>query len=370
MPGLKITRLLLFILCFLLLTCQPETKSPPGSRINKLDSIFSTVPDFSGVVLIAENGKPTYHKAFGYKNFLTRQPMDTSAIFELASLSKQFTATIIMMLKEEGKLKYDDAIEKYISGLPYPGITIRHLLNHTSGLPDYQEVMDKYWDKTNIAGNDDNIEYLKKYKPARLFEPGEKYDYSNTGYMLLASVAEKTSGKDFITLCHEKIFGPADMRDTDIRTRQEKSELPSMAWGHIYVAEKNQYIAADSFPQFNYTIWLGNRKGPGRVSSTTTDLMKWHHALDTEKLLKRNTLEEAFVPARLNNDSLSSYGFGWVIEKDHPSGKVIWHNGDNPGYKTRLVRYIDADKIFLLLCNNAHPKYDELAKLIEAELFH
>jgi len=121
------------------------------SQQEKLDSLFNAQKDFSGVVLIAENGKPVYHKAFGYREFETKILLQTSDIFELASVSKQFTAMIIMMLKEKGKLSYDDSVSKYLQ-IPYKGMTIRNLLTHTSGLPDYQEIMDKYWDKSKVAG--------------------------------------------------------------------------------------------------------------------------------------------------------------------------------------------------------------------------
>ena len=139
-------------------------------------------------MLVAENGKPIYHKAFGHREFASQSLLQTSDIFELASVSKQFAAMIIMMLKENRKLSYDDLAEKYID-IPYKGISIRHLLTHTSGLPDYQDIMDKYWDKTKVAGNADCIAYLNKYAPPKLFEPGTKYTYSNTGYLLLASIA-------------------------------------------------------------------------------------------------------------------------------------------------------------------------------------
>ena len=323
------------------------------------------MPDFSGVVLVAADGKPIYHKAFGFKNFETKEGMDTASIFELASVSKQFTAMVIMTLKEEGLLNYDDGIEKYIPGLPYAGITIRHLLNHTSGLPDYQAVMDQYWDKSKVAGNSDNIAFLKKYKPAVHFEPGEKYEYSNTGYMLLASIAEEASGKDFISLCRERIFVPLNMAGTDIRTLDEKTKLPAMAWGHLYVSEKQRYIRADSFPQNNYTIWLGNRKGPGRISAPASDLLKWDKALYTGKVVKPETLREAFTSAALNDGSFSDYGFGWEIKEQ---GNIVFHTGDNPGYKTKIVRFIDTRKTIILLCNNGHSKYDELATAIESEI--
>jgi CubicO group peptidase (beta-lactamase class C family) len=166
-----------------------------SQRINyeKVDSIISNLASnnkFSGVVLIAENGKVKYNKAVGYIDYANHKPLNKYSIFELASVSKQFTAMTIMMVKEKGLLNYDDLVEKYIN-IPYKGMTIRQLLTHTSGLPDYQAIMDSYWDKSKVAGNDDIINYLNKYAPPKLFEPGEKYLYSNTGYVLLASILEK-----------------------------------------------------------------------------------------------------------------------------------------------------------------------------------
>ncbi|HZY80833.1 MAG TPA: serine hydrolase domain-containing protein [Cyclobacteriaceae bacterium] len=350
-----------------LISCGEKKSSDPYSALRpKVDSLFASVNDFSGVVLLAEEGKTIYHKAFGFNNFDTREPMDTASTFELASVSKQFTSMIIMMLKEEGKLNYDDPLEKYIPGLPYKNITIRHLLTHTSGLPDYQAVMDKYWDKTKVAGNTECIEYLIRYKPAKLFEPGEKYEYSNTGYMLLASVAEKASGIDFISFARTRIFVPLKMTTTDIRTQEEKTQLRKMAWGHIWVDEKGAYVRADSMIQFNYGIWLGNRKGPGRISSTSTDLLKWDQSLYQQRLVKDTTLAEAFKPMKLNSDSLSYYGFGWAIE-EHPNlGKVVRHSGGNPGYNTYIIRYIDVNRTIILLCNNAHPKFKEILTGIES----
>jgi CubicO group peptidase (beta-lactamase class C family) len=344
-----------------LISCQQVRKERPDQEFaEKVDSLFKSAPDFSGVVYVGERGVPKYHKAFGYRDFRTQERNDTASVFELASLSKQFTAMTIMMLKEKGKLSYDDPVSAYIPELPYPGITVRHLLTHTSGLPDYQAVMDQYWDKTKVAGNDDNIAHLIRYKPSKHFSPGEKYEYSNTGYMLLATIAEKTSGKDFITLCREKIFTPLNMQHAGIRTNAEKLDLQKMAWGHLFVAEKMRYVQADSFPQFNYCIWLGNRKGPGRVSATTSDLRKWDEALYTERLVKKQTLHEAFTPANLTNNTTSPYGFGWSLPVAR-YGKTVMHTGDNPGYKTIIIRYLDTRRIIIILCNNAHQEFDELA---------
>ena len=334
------------------------------SQQQKLDSLFAAQKDFSGVILIAENGKPVYQKAFGYREFENQIPLQTTDIFELASVSKQFTAMIIMMLKEKGKLSYDDSVGKYLE-IPYKRITIRNLLTHTSGLPDYQDIMDKYWDKTKVAGNPDCIEYLNKYAPPKHFEPGDKYEYSNTGYMLLASIAEKASGKDFIELCRTWIFRKLKMKSTDIRTLEEKKATKNFAIGHIYVEERSKWVRADSFPSSNYTIWLGNRKGPGRISSTASDLLKWDKVLYKEKLIKQSTLQDAFTPMKLKDGSLSDYGFGWSLRTDSTFGKIVSHNGDNPGYKTQIIRYIDKNKTIILLNNNAYSNFTLLLKHLE-----
>jgi CubicO group peptidase (beta-lactamase class C family) len=340
-----------------------------SQRINyeKVDSIISNLASnkkFSGVVLIAENGKVKYNKAVGYIDYANHKPLNKYSIFELASVSKQFTAMTIMMVKEKGLLHYDDLVEKYIN-IPYKGMTIRQLLTHTSGLPDYQAIMDSYWDKSKVADNDDIINYLNKYAPPKLFEPGEKYLYSNTGYVLLASILEKVSGRDFIEFCNTEIFNKLKMNHTAIRSLQEKAKIKNFAIGHVFVPERNDYIRADSFPSSNYTIWLGNRKGPGRISSTADDLLKWDQALYTNYLLSQTTLEEAFTPMLLNNGAISNYGFGWGLIPEH---NIVWHNGDNPGYKTLIIRFLKTKTTLIVLCNNATDEFvnltDQLKKII------
>lgn len=354
-------KLLISFLLFLPFCAAPQLFE------KKLDSLLNAEKDFSGVVLIAEKDQPVYYKAVGYREFAGQIPLEKTDIFELASVSKQFTAMIIMMLKEKGLLQYDDMVEKYLT-IPYKGISIRHLLTHTSGLPDYQSIMDQYWDKTKVAGNDDCIEYLNKYAPSKLFEPGTKYTYSNTGYLLLASIAEKASGKDFIELCRKWIFKKLKMKSTDIRTLQAKKATGNFAIGHIYIKETDRYVRADSFPSSDYTIWLGNRKGPGRISSAAADLLKWDLALYTNKLVSSSTLQEAFTPMKLNDGSLSSYGFGWVIVQDSFAGQVVYHTGDNPGYKTEIIRLIDKKKTIIVLNNNAHPGFSKIVASLEEVL--
>jgi CubicO group peptidase (beta-lactamase class C family) len=351
-----------FQLTVLLLVFCIVSQGQEKNGIN-IDSIlnknFNKNDPYNGVILIAEKGKIIFQQAYGYRDIETGVKLKVDDVFELASVSKQFTAMIIMLLRQEGKLNYDDPVEKYLS-IPYKGITIRNLLNHTSGLPDYQEIMDKNWDKSKAAGNNDILEYINKYAPPVLFVPGAKYEYSNTGYVLLASIAEKASGEDFSMMLRKRIFSKLNMKHTDIRTVSEKKKLSNLAYGHMLVKGALEYKKADSFPSSNYTIWLGNREGPGRISSTAQDLLKWDRALYDRSFLTPAMISEAFKPALLNDGKLSQYGFGWDLLIDQRYGKVVEHNGDNPGYKTQIVRYVDADKTIILLCNNAHANFPTL----------
>jgi CubicO group peptidase (beta-lactamase class C family) len=340
----------------------------PGQSFSKsIDSIVATEKDFNGVILLAKDGRQVYHKAFGLREFASKQRLHKSDIFELASISKQFTAFIIITLQQQGLIQYDDPVEKYLD-IPYKGITIRHLLTHTSGLPDYQQIMDQYWDKSKVAGNAEILQYLNQYRPPELFAPGEKYSYSNTGYVLLASIAEKASGKDFVGLCRDKIFILLKMNATDIRSPEIKKATKNFTAGHIYVDSLHRYVRADSFPSSDYTIWLGNRKGPGRVSSTAADLLLWDNALNSKTFVSPVALSEAFKPMVLNDGSVSYYGFGWDIRLDSTYGRIVWHNGSNPGYSTQLIRYLDRKKTLIILSNNAYGNIRTLIDKLEKAL--
>ena len=336
------------------------------SSENEIEKIFNTAvsENFSGVVLVASEGEIIFTGVNGKRDYENGIPLLSSDIFELASISKQFTAMMIMICKEKGLLAYDDLVEKYLD-VPYKGITIRNLLTHTSGLPDYQEIMDKYWDKSKVAGNIEILEYLNKYEPKILFSPGEKYKYSNTGYVLLGSIVEKVTDKDFVEMSKKWIFEPLKMRNTSIRSNQEKKELNNLAFGHKKDS-LDRFVNANKFLSSDYTIWLGNRKGPGRVSSNVFDLLLWDQALYKENLTSKKTMQEAFSPYKLNNKKISYYGFGWRLNND-PKNKIVSHSGSNPGYKTRIVRLLDKRKTIIILSNNDF-LLDELEKKLSTLL--
>jgi CubicO group peptidase (beta-lactamase class C family) len=335
----------------------------------RLEAVVAAHPDFSGVILIADKGKPIFEAARGKRNYVSGADMTAGSIFELASLTKQFTAVAVMLLKEDGKLSYDDPLEKFVPGLPYPGITVRHLLTHTSGFPDYEALMEKHWDKTKVATNQDIIAALKQHNPAALAKPGETYEYSNGGYVMLGSIIEAASGQDYASFLRTRIFKPLGLTDTDVRSPQDWDRIARFAVGHVVDKETGRPVRAVDLKEVTYTVYLGGRVGPGRVSSTAADLLKWDRALRTGKLIGGAALAEAHQPARLNNGSASAYGYGWMIPPPDPAlGRAVTHTGGNPGISNRMTSYLDRDMTVIILSNNAYRNSRELYEGLTAAL--
>jgi CubicO group peptidase (beta-lactamase class C family) len=346
---MKLTTTLALILIGQLAFCQ--------DRIQKIDSLLNSLyskEKINGNFLIAEKGKVIYSHSFGLANETTKDKLNENSIFELASCSKQFTAMAIMILKENGKLSLDDKIIKYIPELSnYNGVTVRNLLNHTGGLPDYMELMDSLFDKSNIATNRDIIQIFHKYQPTILFEPNTKYEYSNTGYALLASIIEKVSGLTFADYLSKTIFKPLKMKNTFVYSRRlTPKKIDNYALGYVYSDSLKKYFLPDELKETNMVIWLDGIVGDGTVNSTINDLLKWDRALYTNKLLTQEAMKEVFEVATLNDASKTKYGFGWVIDDNADFGKISSHSGGWPGYVTYIERHITQDKTIIILQNH------------------
>lgn len=311
---------------------------------------------FNGNILVAEKGKIIYQQALGYADYNTKRMLDDNSVFELASVSKQFTAIGIMMLKERGKLSYSDNIKKFFPQLPYDNITIRNLLTHTSGLPEYETQFEKNWDKKKIAYNKDVIEMLQKVNDTLFFRPGTKWKYSNTGYAVLAAIIEKVSGMSYNDFLAKNIFQPLGMTHSFVyNTRRSSKQLPAnYALGYVYSDSLKRYVLPDDLKAFDYVYYLDGIVGDGCVNSNTSDLFKWDRALYTSKLVSSPTLDEMFSPLVQTNprDTTSFYGFGEFVQPHSEKGKVISHTGGWPGYATIIVRRPDVDETIIILSNN------------------
>ena len=351
----KLTAGLVLLVMFLLTACQTEIEVKTNNYEDFLSQAYAK-GQFNGNALILEDGEIVFQGSFGIGNIDPIDSLNLSSIFRLGSVSKQFTAMGIMKLKESGKLTYDQNIKDFIPELPYEGVTIRHLLNHVSGLPDYMDMMNKNWntelEEINpdkfVSGNIDLIEMFAKVKPQIHFEPGEKWEYSNTGYVLLASIVSRASGMSFGQFLKEQIFKPAKMTSTSVYTYVPGNDpqMPLRVYGYRTALNGIDLVSTDIH-------YLNPVAGDGGIYSTLGDLLKWDRILYTEDLISKNTREEAFTPAILNNGDTTSYGFGWGIGKSLSGKKVVAHSGGWVGFITYIYREVEENNCIIILTNNS-----------------
>lgn len=310
---------------------------------------------FNGNVLVAEKGKVIYQESFGLADEKSKRKIDHDTAFELASVSKQFTAMAIILLQKQGKLSYSDEVSKYVPELAaYKGITLHHLLVHTSGLPDYMALAVKYWNKNDIATNASILKLFEQVKPEREFQPNEKWEYSDTGYLVLATVIERVSKSSFNDFLKQNIFMPLGMNRTFIyQRRYEPMQIKNYAEGYIYSDSLKRKILPDELGNVNYEVFLDGVIGDGMVNSTTEDLLKWDRALYTDQLIDDNDKKLVFSSHDTSTGQATAYGYGWFIENSEKYGKVVSHSGDWAGYITYIERHIDRDKTIIILQNNS-----------------
>jgi CubicO group peptidase (beta-lactamase class C family) len=358
--NLKIMKKITYLAFATLLLFACNSNNETNKTAAQLDEYLtaqSTHYRFNGNVLVAENGKIIFQKSCGYANFDTKLMLNDSSVFELASVSKQFTATAILMLRDKGRLKLTDSLRQYFPELPYSGISIYQMLTHTSGLPDYEEAMNEKWDHNKIAFNNDMIAFLAKEKLPVLFAPGTKWTYSNTAYALLASIVEKVSEQSFSAFMVQNIFQPLQMNHTRIyNTRRSlKDTIANYAFGFVYNDSLKKHLMPDSVTELKFVIYLDGIQGDGVVNSTTADLLKWDRAVKNHTLLSEATQNEMLKEqAMVDTAKKSHYGFGVFMEKTD-LGYIISHSGGWPGYTTFLARNVDKDQTFIVLSNNSSP---------------
>jgi CubicO group peptidase (beta-lactamase class C family) len=326
------------------------------SKAQKLDSLFSELYKsckFNGNILIAEKGKTIYQNSFGIGNEELQEKLNLNSVFELMSVSKQFTAMAIVLLKEQGKLSYDDPISQCLPNLEkYSDITLRHLMNHTSGLPDYEEFLDSLLDKSTIATNKDIVQILQKNNVKRLFEPNSTYQYAQTGYALLASIIEVVSKEKYADFMESHIFKPLGMKHTFVHThRLNPKEIKNYALGYVQDSLK-KYVLPDALPDFRGVVFHDGVIGGRGIHSTLSDLLTWDRALKNNQLISQKVFDEIYSPAILKNGEKSDYGFGMKIENLPLNGHILRHTGGSYGYATCFERHLTKDYTIIILQNH------------------
>ncbi|GAB3012269.1 hypothetical protein GCM10027185_03070 [Spirosoma pulveris] len=350
----------LIYLSLFTLQAQPADRLLPG-RLKTLDSALTYLHEralFNGVVLVAEKGGVRYRKAFGTANMATNEPLTMRSAFNLASISKQFVALMVMQLQEKGKLRYDETVRTYLPDFPYDTITVRHLLTHTSGLPEYDGLMQRYAGPLDTLTNAGMLQLLRQYKPPLLFKPGTQWSYSNTGYVLLGSIIATLAGMPVEQFLDQQIVKPLKLKNTYAYYYTSQTKPHNRVYG--FGRENGKTVSND-------LIRLDGVIGDGNIYSSAEDLLTWEQALATEKLVRQQTMREAFKPVELIGKRTYPYGFGWFIED---GGKTLAHTGSWVGFLNVMVRYVEKQQTLIVLSNSSEGTARRVARdILEGKPF-
>ncbi|NQV86495.1 MAG: beta-lactamase family protein, partial [Woeseiaceae bacterium] len=293
-------------------------------------------------VVVIKDGRVILSRGFGYAHLENDTRIDENSSFRIGSLSKQFTTMALMVLAEDGKLNYDDLLSSHVPELHFwPGVTIRHLMNHTSGIPDYYE--EEYYgnfDANNpMPQNSDIIKIMSLY-PEADFAPGEQYVYNNAAYEVLVTVVERASGELFADFLKQRVFMPANMT-TATTFNSSTPDIPNRVYG--YDPTETGFELNDYDP-FNDML------GAGSVYLTLKDLAAWDRSLDANSVVSDATLDQAYTSAQLNNGDAIGYGFGWEVGATR-SHRRLAHTGSWVGFRTAIARFPDDNLTIAVLSN-------------------
>jgi CubicO group peptidase (beta-lactamase class C family) len=362
--------LLLFLSLFL---NRAQAQSSPAAAVEKIFSTFASAHDPGCAVLVIRDGQPVFRRGYGVTDLRTLQKIGPETNFRLASLTKQFTAMAVMLLVHDGKLRYDDRLTDVFPDFPVYGkaITIRQLLNHTSGLVDYEDIMAKQYagiadDKIPQIRDAGVLDLLKRETGTR-FTPGTSWAYSNSGYVVLAMVVETRSGMSFGDFLQQRIFLPLKMTGT-IAYEKGKNEVAHRAYGHTHTTQG--WRETD---QSSTSATLGD----GGVYTSLDDLAKWDQALANHTLLTAREMQPALTSASTANGAplqqpdgsiAPLYGFGWFL---NPLGghRRYSHYGETVGFRNAIQRFPDDHLTVIVLSNRAEVDAPALAESVADSFF-
>ncbi len=328
-------------------TPQKLGKEEFRNYYRQLSSFLDTAllrQNFNGGILIAKDGEIIYEKYTGKTDLRKKDSITSSTAMHIASTSKTFTATAILRMVQEGKLSLDDSLQKFFPGFPYSRITVKMLLNHRSGLPNYLYFMsnNKWGIQPNgkwnhqYATNQDVLRMMYDKRPDPTGTPGARFNYSNTNYVLLAMIVEKISGISFPAYMRQKFFEPLQMKDTYVFTLKDTlTATPSFTNNGIY---------------WDYDF-LDATYGDKNVYTTPQDLLKWDQALYTDQLIEKPLLDSSFAPYSFEKPSIHNYGLGWRLQLLPNGKKVVYHFGKWHGSNAAFARLIDEKATIIILGN-------------------
>jgi CubicO group peptidase (beta-lactamase class C family) len=335
----------------------------PKNADKKIDEVMQQLHKtrgFNGNVLVAKHGKIIYEKAIGWADYLHRDSLKISSKFELASVTKTFTSTGILMLMEQGKLKLDDDVKKFFPDFPYNGVTIRLLLTHRSGMMNYVYFTDDLYRSQHLnqrkgITNAEEMALIAQYKPRPFNTPNARFLYNNSNFMVLGSIIEKVSGQSYADFMQTHIFKPSKMLNTAVYSKAVYDKIPVDVVGH-------------DRGQWRYSVvqnFLDGPVGDKGIYSTVGDLWLYDRALRAGRLLKQATMDSAYVARNPMVHGHFSYGYGWRIF-EAPGKQVIYHTGWWHGFRHIYLRDIKDDITIVLLSNLSNGSLLKLDDLFKA----
>lgn len=329
---------------------ETETHTDRSAQVDRIFEDFTHGVQPGAAVMVILDGEVVHSRGYGYANLVEETPITPASTFRLGSVSKQFTAMAIAILADKGELDYSDQISQHVPVLSaYEGVTIRHLLTHTSGLPDYYDEFDasEWTERGMLPANIDVMTY-EGSMDGPLFPPGEKYVYSNPAYEALPLVVEAVSGQDFATFMRDRLFRPSGMSGSLIHDHK-RPQIERRVLG--YSGESGVYTLYDDDP-------LNGIVGSGGQYSTLKDFYHWNQVIENEELVSPETWKEILTRARLNSGEAIDYGFGWRLDSYRGYDRMA-HGGSWVGFRTAITRYSTAGLTIIILSNRA--EYDPVA---------
>jgi CubicO group peptidase (beta-lactamase class C family) len=346
-------------LCAVALACGQATKGtqPVASSIGSYaDSLFRAYADSNGPgasVIVLQRGQVVFRKSYGEASLEEARAATPTTNYRLASVTKEFTAMATLLVAQDGGLRLDDSISKFFPELPpkLHAITVRNLLTHTSGLLDYEDFVP---DTQTVQVHDSDVLRLLSIHDSVLFQPGERWQYSNSGYSMLALIVQRQSGKRFADFLAERIFRPLGMTHT-VAFEEGISTVSERAYGYSRREGSGGWTRTD---QSNTSAVLGD----GGIYTSIDDMTHWAAALDAGKLVRADLLQQAFTPYRLNDGTSAKYGFGWYVAPfaDLPS---TWHTGETRGFRN-AIRRLPTEGITIIALTNRNE--GEPIKLVDS----
>lgn len=321
----------------------PESWRITDPDFEKMAIRWQKVNGFTGTILVAKDGEIVHTGAYGLANDRTGEEIELNSVFQLASVTKMFTATAIMMMYDEKRLSFEDKLTDHIPTWPYKQMTIRHLLSHQSGLQRYDGLTRNVWDARNFMQYADVLDIFIEKKPALNFRPGSDFAYNNTNYVILSALVEYLVGMPFEQYMESKVFRPLGMRNTYFCNHHDRLEKPNHTIGYKQAGWRQKPAEGD---------YLDGVYGDKGLHSNIIDLYKFDRALAEGRVLNPSTLVMAYEPIAVSGKG-RSYGFG-VRMKERWLG-VGYHFGWWRGYRTAFIRDLQADQTVIILSNRDNP---------------